>query len=78
MKKMEHFAKVYTLGTEGIFSLVVFTAIGFLIGWKIDKDSFWPPLLAVIGMFIGLSSFIVCLLELIKQEEKRKKHEESK
>jgi hypothetical protein len=29
-------------------------------------------------MFIGLSSFIVCLLELIKQEEKRKKHEESK
>ena len=75
---MEHFAKVYTLGTEGIFSLVVFTVIGFLIGWKIDKDSFWPPLLAVIGMFIVLSSFIVCLLELIKQEEKRKKHEESK
>ena len=78
MKKMEHFAKVYTLGTEGIFSLVVFTAIGFLIGWKIDKDSFWPPVLAVIGMFIGLSSFVVCLLQINKMDNKRKKYEESK
>ena len=76
--KLSKAAKTYTLATQGIFSMVVFMAIGFLIGWLINKDSVWPAILAVVGLLIGLFSFITYLLYLLKDEEKNKKNELNK
>ena len=76
--KLSKAAKTYTLATQGIFSMVVFMAIGFLIGWLINKDSVWPAILAVVGLLIGLFSFITYLLNLLKDEEKNKKNELNK
>lgn len=53
--------------------MVIFTALGFLIGWLINKESVWPVILAVVGLLIGLFSFITYLLYLIKEDEKEKK-----
>lgn len=71
--KLNKAAKTYTLATQGIFSMVIFTALGFLIGWLINKESVWPVILAVVGLLIGLFSFITYLLYLIKEDEKEKK-----
>ncbi len=72
--KLGKAAKTYTLATQGIFSMVVFLVIGFLIGWFIDKNSAWPVILAVVGLFIGLFSFITYLLYLLKDDDKNKKN----
>ena len=76
--KLYKAAKTYTLATQGIFSMVVFMALGFLIGWLINKDSVWPVILAVVGLLIGLFSFITYLLYLLKDDEKNKKNELNK
>ena len=72
--KLGKAAKTYTLATQGIFSMVVFLVIGFLIGWFIDKNSAWPVILAVVGLFIGLFSFITYLLYLFEDDDKNKKN----
>ena len=72
------YAKIYSLSTQGIFSIGVYTIIGFLIGRWIDKNSFWPPLLAVIGLLFGLFTFISYLLYLLKEEEREKRKNEEK
>ena len=72
--KLGKAAQTYTLATQGIFSMVVFLVIGFLIGWFIDKNSAWPVILAVVGLFIGLFSFITYLLYLLKDDDKNKKN----
>ena len=76
--KFGKYAKYYSIGTQGIFSMVLFLVIGYYIGYKIDKDSPWPAILAVIGMLIGLFIFISYLLYLLKEVEKEKKNEKSK
>lgn len=75
--KLGKAAKTYTLATQGIFSMVVFIALGFLIGWFINKDSAWPVILALVGLFIGLFSFITYLLYLLREDEKEKKNKEN-
>ena len=70
------YAKIYSLSTQGIFSIGVYTLIGFFIGRWIDKNSFWPVLLAVVGLLLGLGTFITYLLHLIKEEEKGKNKNE--
>lgn len=72
------YTKIYSLSTQGIFSIGAYTVIGFFIGRWIDKDSFWPPLLAVIGLLFGLFTFISYLLHLLKEEEREKKRNEEK
>lgn len=72
MKAMDA-GKLYVVGTQGIFSLVAFTGLGFFIGWQINKDSIWPAILAVIGGIIGLICFIMYLLYFIKILDKQKK-----
>ena len=76
--KLDKAAKTYTLATQGIFSMVIFTALGFLIGWLINKESVWPVILAVLGLLIGLFSFVSYLLYLIKEDEKEKKKSQNK
>lgn len=70
-KKYVKFAKFYTLATQGILTMVVLLLIGFFIGYKIDKDSFWPPLLACIGVLCGLVIFVSYVLYLIQEESKK-------
>lgn len=72
------YAKIYSLSTQGIFSIGVYTVIGFFIGRWIDQGSFWPPLLAVIGLLFGLFTFISYLLYLLKEEERKNKKNEEK
>lgn len=72
--KATKIAKTYTLATQGIFSMALYTVLGFFIGYLIKKDSVWPAILAVIGLLIGLFSFVSYLLWLIKQDEKEKKN----
>ena len=74
--KINKIAKTYTLATQGIFSMVIYALLGFLIGYLIDKKSVWPPILAVVGLLIGLFSFVSYLLWLIKEDEKEKKNTE--
>lgn len=76
--KLGKFAKVYSMSTQGILSMGVYAALGFFVGYAIDKNSFWPVLLAVVGMLLGLCTFISYLLYLIKEEEKEKKKNETK
>ncbi len=69
--KVSKYAKFYALATQGILTMLTLLGIGFLIGYKIDKNSFWPPLLACIGMLCGLVIFISYLLYLVKGEDKK-------
>ena len=71
--KLNKVATTYSLATQGIFSMVCFMALGYFIGYLIDKDSPWPAILAVVGVLIGLFTFVSNLLYLISLEEKERK-----
>ena len=71
--KFGKYAKIYVLGTQGIFSMAVFSVIGFFIGYYIDKDSFWPVTLAIIGLLIGFFNLMINLLYIAKMNDKEMK-----
>jgi hypothetical protein len=71
--KFNSLAKTYALATQGIVTMVVMLGLGYLIGYKINKDSALPAILAVVGVLCGLFTFVSYLLYLIKEEEKEKK-----
>jgi hypothetical protein len=71
--KFNSLAKTYALATQGILTMVVMLGLGYLIGYKINKDSALPAILAVVGVLCGLFTFVSYLLYLIKEEEKEKK-----
>jgi F0F1-type ATP synthase assembly protein I len=81
--KFGKFFKYYLIATQGLATILVCTFVGLLIGWEIDKESVWPPILAFVGLLIGLVSFIRYLLkyqnkiEKLKQIKKVKENEES-
>ncbi len=74
--KLGSFLKDYATITQGIFSIAVYALIGYGIGYLIDKDSFWPVLLLVIGIILGLITFIVFLLKLLKNEHRKEETNE--
>ncbi len=71
--KAGKYAKIYVLGTQGIFSMAIFSVIGFFIGYYIDKDSFWPVVLAICGLIIGFFNLMISLLYLAKMADKERK-----
>lgn len=71
--KFNNLARTYALATQGILTMVVMLGLGYFIGYKIDKDSAWPAILAVVGVICGVVTFVSYLLYLIKEEEKEKK-----
>ena len=73
--KLSKYAKIYSLATQGIFSMGVYALVGYFIGYKINQASVWPILLAVLGMLLGLFTFISYLLYILKMEEKERKNE---
>lgn len=70
--KFGKFFKYYIIATQGLSTILVLTFGGLLIGWAIDKESVWPPILAIIGLLIGLASFIRYLLKYQEKIEKSK------
>lgn len=70
--KFGKFFKYYLIATQGLATVLVLTFAGLLIGWYIDKESVWPPILAVVGLLIGLVSFIRYLLKYQQKIEKSK------
>ena len=76
--KFKNFAKYYIIATQGICSVIALTFVGLILGYKIDKESVWPAILAVVGMLCGLSSFIYYLLKYQKRLDKNKEKEGEK
>ena len=76
--KFSKFARFYVLATQGIITMVVLVVGGYFIGRAIDAQSIWPGVLAVIGAFCGLVSFIYTLLRLLKEEDKKKNETKNK
>lgn len=70
-KKLGKAVKYYAVGTQGVFTMALLGVLGFFIGYKINKDSLWPGVLAAVGILCGLFSFITCILYLLKEEEKK-------
>ena len=70
-KKISSYAKFYSLATQGIFTMLVLLGLGYYIGYLINKDSFWPPLLAGIGVIFGVIIFVSYLLYLTKGDGKK-------
>ena len=71
--KYGKYAKIYVLGTQGIFSMAIFSVIGFFIGYFINKDSFWPVTLAICGLIIGFFNLMISLLYIAKMTDKERK-----
>lgn len=71
--KNQKYVRLYAVGTQGILTMIVLAGLGYFIGYKIDETSAWPPILAVVGVLIGLVIFISYLIQLDKEE--KKKHE---
>jgi hypothetical protein len=69
--KFGKFAKYYSVATQGIISIVVLTFLGLFIGYKINKDSYLPVILGIIGMVSGLSSMIFILIKLQREDGKK-------
>ncbi len=65
------FAKYYVVATQGLLTIVILLLIGYFIGVKIDANSIWPGILSAVGAICGLVSFIVTLLRLLRQEDKK-------
>ena len=51
--------KAYAIFSQGIASMIVLGALGFFIGWKVNKHSALCGILAVVGGVLGLGYFIM-------------------
>ena len=73
--KIKKYSRIYALATQGIFSMLVYAGIGYLIGYLINKSVLLSVILAIVGVILGLITFIWYLLYLSKQDETEKKDE---
>ncbi len=63
IKKVSNVAQLYALVTQGFLMMIVIAAIGFLIGRYAIKDDKWAVILGVIGLLLGLGTFINLLFK---------------
>ncbi len=63
VKKLSNIAQLYALVTQGFLMMIVIAAMGFLIGRYAIKDDKWAVILGVIGLLLGLGTFINLLLK---------------
>ena len=75
--KTSSYAKIYALGSQGIITMVLYGVIGFLIGYFAIGGPVWGSILAIIGVLLGLITFIGYLLYLQKDIDKEKKKNEN-
>lgn len=74
--KVGKYTSTYALASQGIFSMIVFAAIGFCIGYFAIDSVPWGVILSIIGLLIGLVAFVGNLLYILKKEEEEKKKNE--
>lgn len=60
MRKTSNFLKDYLIFSHGITTILVLGGLGFYIGYKINKSSILPGVLATIGSILG-----ICVLMLM-------------
>ena len=65
MKNNTEFAKLYSVITQGFITILVLIGLGFFIGYKINKNSPWPIILAVVGGLIGIASMIIIIVKYL-------------
>ncbi len=75
--KVGKYSSIYALASQGIFSMIVFAAGGFCIGYFAIDSILWSVILAIVGLLIGLVSFIYNMLYILKKEEEEKKKNDS-
>lgn len=50
--------KIYALVTQFLFQTLVLTFLGYYLGTRMDEEGVLPGILAVIGAFAGIASFM--------------------
>lgn len=68
--KFGKYFKNYIMITQGIFAIIGYSILGLIIGLAIDKESLWPAILTIIGLIMGLISFVMCIIKFIKLQNK--------
>lgn len=64
MKKTNDMVKIYSLFTQGIFTILILGGLGFYIGYIIDKSGILKGVLAAVGVLIGIIIFIKYMLQI--------------
>lgn len=75
--KIGKYSSIYALATQGIFSMIVFAAGGFCLGYFAIDSILWGVILAILGLLVGLIGFIYNMLYILKKEEEEKKKNDS-
>ena len=57
--KVGKYSSIYALASQGIFSMIVFAAGGFCIGYFAIDSILWSVILAIVGLLIGLALVVV-------------------
>lgn len=73
--KFKKATKYYVVASQGILTMAMLCVLGFYIGYKINKDSIWPVLLAFIGVMAGLFSLITSILFLLRRDDNNRETE---
>ena len=75
--KIGKYSSIYALASQGIFSMIVFAAGGFSLGYFAIDSILWGVILAIVGLLVGLIGFIYNMLYILKKEEEEKKKNDS-
>ena len=75
--KIGKYSSIYALATQGIFSIIIFAAGGFCLGYFAIDSILWGVILAIVGLLVGLIGFIYNMLYILKKEEEEKKKNDS-
>ncbi|MCR5647026.1 MAG: hypothetical protein K6F81_01945 [Acholeplasmatales bacterium] len=75
--KIGKYSSIYALATQGIFSMIIFAAGGFCLGYFAIDSILWGVILAIVGLLVGLIGFIYNMLYILKKEEEEKKKNDS-
>lgn len=76
--KVGKYTSTYALASQGIFSMIIFAIGGYCLGYFLIDSVLWGIILAIVGLLVGLVSFIYNLLYILKKEEEEKKNEANK
>ena len=76
--KVGKYTSTYALASQGIFSMIIFAIGGYCLGYFLIDSVLWGIILAIVGLLVGLVSFIYNLLYILKKEEEEKKNEDNK
>ena len=65
--KIGKYSSIYALASQGIFSMIVFAAGGFCLGYFAIDSILWTVILAIVGLLVGLIGFIYNMLYILQE-----------